>query len=210
MSKEKINIFLKGLDSYFPNPVTELKYKKDYELLIAVMLSAQTTDKRVNIVTNRLFLKYDNLESLSEANEEDIKNIIKEIGTYNRKAKYIISIATDLVNKFDKKMPKVKSDLMTLDGVGRKTANVVTSILYNTPSIAVDTHVKRVSKRLGLVSKSDNEITIEKKLMRLIEKSKWSKVHHQMVLFGRYRCKALKPLCKDCLLRDICKEKDKY
>ncbi len=210
MSKDKINIFLEGLDRYFSHPRTELNYKKDYELLIAVMLSAQTTDKRVNNVTRELFSKYNDLEALSNAREEDIKNIIREIGTYNRKAKYIISIAKALVNKFDGKVPREKKYLITFEGVGRKTANVVSSILYNEPSIAVDTHVKRVSKRLGFALEKDNEIIIEKKLMKLIDKDKWSKVHHQMVLFGRYYCKAINPLCEGCLLKSICKKKDKY
>ncbi|MFA7688909.1 MAG: endonuclease III, partial [Bacilli bacterium] len=188
---------------------TELNYNKDYELLIAVMLSAQTTDRRVNSVTNKLFIRYPTLKDLNRADEKDIKKIIRAIGTYNRKAYYIKEIAQDLIIKYKGIVPNDKKELMKLKGIGIKTANVVTSVLFKEPSIAVDTHVKRVSKRLGLVLKSDNEFKIEKKLMKIIDKKYWSKVHHQMVLFGRYHCKAKKPECNNCLLKDICNEKDK-
>jgi endonuclease-3 len=206
---KKVEILLTVLDDKYPDLVTELKYNTDYELLIAVMLSAQTTDKRVNMVTSKLFSQYPTLEDLSKADEKDIKKIIRSIGTYNRKAYYIKEIAQDLIKKHNGKVPSNKKELMKLKGIGIKTANVVTSVLFGEPSIAVDTHVKRVSKRLGLVLKGDNELKIEKKLMKLIDKKYWSKVHHQMVLFGRYHCKAKKPECSICLLRVICKEKDK-
>ncbi|MBE6138901.1 MAG: endonuclease III [Firmicutes bacterium] len=197
------------LDKLFPNPKCELEYEKDYELLIAVMLSAQTTDKRVNMVTRVLFKKYDSLDKLSNADINDIIEIIKPIGTFNKKANNIISIAKSLVN--DKKgiVPNDRQYLESLNGVGRKTTNVVLSNLYNVPCIAVDTHVSRVSKRLGIASTNDDVLTIEEKLNKKFPKNALTRLHHQLVLFGRYHCKAKKPLCENCELKNICKEKKK-
>lgn len=202
-----IEIVLKELDRLFPNPLIELNYTKDYELLIAVMLSSQTTDKRVNLVTKELFSKYSTLSSLKDADVKDLMNIIRPIGTFRKKALFIKSIANDLYYNFNSSVPNNRKDLESLDGVGRKTANVVLSVLYNEPFIAVDTHVKRVSRRLGLVAKNDNVKVIEQKLEKLIDKDKRSRAHHQLVLFGRYHCKALKPECGRCKLINICKEK---
>lgn len=187
---------LEKLDKVVPNPVCELNYKKDYELLIATVLAAQSTDKRVNVVTKELFLKYD-IFSLAKASIEDIENIIKPVGTYKRKSIYIIEIANKLVKDYNGKVPNVRNYLENLPGVGRKTCNVVLSNIYNVPTIAVDTHVARVSKRLEL-TKSDDVLEIEKDLMNFFPKDKWSKVHHQLVLFGRYTCKSIKPLCDKC------------
>ena len=197
------------LDKLFPNPKCELEYTKDYELLIAVMLSAQTTDKRVNMVTNVLFKKYDSLEKLSNAYINDIIEIIKPIGTFNKKASNVISIAKSLVNDENGIVPNDRQYLESLSGVGRKTTNVVLSNLYNVPCIAVDTHVSRVSKRLGIAKKTDDVLTIEKKLNKKIPKSVLARLHHQLVLFGRYYCKAKNPLCENCELKNICKEKKK-
>lgn len=197
-----MNKILNYLDELLPDASCELNYKKDYELLIAVMLSAQTTDKRVNMVTKVLFDKYKTLSELSEANIEDVIKIIKPIGTFNKKANNLIKIAQSLLEI--KKVPNDRLYLESLPGVGRKTANVVLSNLYNVPCIAVDTHVSRVSKRLNLVDLSDDILTIEKKLTNKIPKNKILKAHHQLVLFGRYYCKAVKPLCESCKLKDIC------
>lgn len=197
------------LNELYPNPKCELNYNKDYELLIAVVLSAQTTDKRVNKVTSVLFSKYPSLKALKEADIKDIEDIIKEIGTFRKKAIFVKEIATYLVDNCDGKVPNDRKVLENMSGVGRKTANVVLSNLFDEPAIAVDTHVSRVSKRLGLASKKDDVTQIEKKLMKKLDKSIWSKTHHQLVLFGRYNCKALKPECKNCKLIDICKEKKK-
>lgn len=197
------------LNELYPNPKCELNYNKDYELLIAVVLSAQTTDKRVNKVTSVLFSKYPSLKALKEADIKDIEEIIKEIGTFRKKAIFVKEIATYLVDNCDGKVPNDRKVLENMSGVGRKTANVVLSNLFDEPAIAVDTHVSRVSKRLGLASKKDDVTQIEKKLMKKLDKSIWSKTHHQLVLFGRYNCKALKPECKNCKLIDICKEKKK-
>ena len=193
------------LDSLFPNPRCELNYNKDYELLISVMLSAQTTDKRVNEVTSILYKKYDTLEKLASADLGDIKNIIRPIGTFNKKSENVKKIAIKLLEETSGKVVNDRAYLETLPGVGRKTVNVVLANLYNEPLIAVDTHVSRVSKRLGLAKESDDVLTIEKKLNRKFSKKVLVRLHHQLVLFGRYYCKAQKPLCENCKLKDICK-----
>lgn len=194
----------KYLDEMIPNPHCELNYSKDYELLIAVMLSAQTTDKRVNSVTSVLFSKYPNLESLSKADIEDIKDIIRPIGTYTKKAMNVIKIANELL-KVDGIVPNDREFLEKLPGVGRKTANVVLSNIFDVPCIAVDTHVERVSKRLGLAKDKDDVLMVEKRLTKLIPDDKLNKMHHQILLFGRYYCKARGPICDSCKLQDICK-----
>ena len=199
-----MNEILNKLDIMIPNPKCELNYSHDYELLIASILSAQTTDKRVNMVTEKLFEKYD-IFSLAGANIKDIENIIKPCGTFKKKAKYVIEVAKSLTINHNGTVPNDRSYLESLPGVGRKTTNVVLSNIYNVPSIAVDTHVQRVSKRLGLVRNNDNILTIEKKLMKKIDKSRWIKTHHQLVLFGRYKCRAIKPECECCLLKSFCK-----
>ena len=199
----------KYLDELFPNPKCELNYNKDYELLISVVLSAQTTDKRVNKVTDVLFKKYPTLKDLKNADIHDIEKIIREIGTFRKKAIFIKEIAQLLDEKYNGLVPNDRKVLEGFPGVGRKTCNVVLSNIYNVPAIAVDTHVSRVSKRLGLASKNDDVTKIENKLMKKIKKENWSKIHHQLVLFGRYECKAQKPNCKTCKLVDLCKEKNK-
>ncbi len=200
----KMNNLIDYLDELFPNPKCELEYTKDYELLIAVMLSAQTTDKRVNSVTNILFKKYDSLESLANANINDLIDIIRPIGTFRKKAQNIIDISSKLLDIGY--VPNDRKFLESLHGVGRKTTNVVLSILYNEPCIAVDTHVARISKRLGLANKKDDVLEIEKKLTKKFNNYNLSKIHHQLVFFGRYHCKAIKPNCLNCKVKDICKE----
>ena len=195
---------LEKLDIMIPDPKCELNYNKDYELLIATVLSAQCTDARVNMVTKELFSKYD-IYSLAAANINDIKKIIKSVGTYTRKSEYIIEIAKRLVNDYNGKVPNDRKYLESLPGVGRKTCNVVLSNIYDVPTIAVDTHVERVSKRLNLVRQNDDVLKVENKLMKKIPKNKWSRFHHQMVLFGRYICKSKNPDCENCLLNNECK-----
>ena len=191
------------LDELFLNPRCELDYTKDYELLIAVLLSAQTTDIRVNSVTPELFAKYPSLEALAEADLADLERIIRPIGTYSRKAKFLKEMATKL--KEIGYVPEDRKYLESLPGVGRKTTNVVLSNLYNYPAIAVDTHVARVSKRLAIAKEKDDVLTIERKLEKFFPKEEWTKRHHQLVLFGRYHCKAIKPQCETCKLQSICK-----
>ena len=182
----------------------ELEYNKDYELLIATVLSAQCTDKRVNMVTKELFSKYD-IFSLSSADIKDIMKIIRPVGTYTKKSEYIIAIAKSLVENYNGKVPNNRKYLESLPGVGRKTCNVVLSNIYDVPAIAVDTHVERVSKRLRLAKDNDSVMDVEKKLMRKIPKDRWSRTHHQLVLFGRYICKSKNPDCKNCLYDKECK-----
>ncbi len=194
-------------DYLFPNPKCELNYTKDYELLIAVVLSAQSTDKRVNSVTSILFSKYPSLDELKNASIYDLELIIRPVGSYHKKSLYVLNIAKILCDEYNGKVPKDRDILASFPGVGRKTVNVFLSEFYNEPAIAVDTHVERVSKRLKLVHANDNVLTIEKKLMKKFPIESWSKRHLQMVLFGRYYCKAVKPLCDECKLKDICRKK---
>ncbi len=202
-----IKEILDYLDYLYPNPKCELNYNRDYELLIAIILSAQTTDKGVNKVTSVLFDKYKSLEELNRASISDIEEIIKPIGTYKRKSQYVKEVASILVNLGYEHVPNDREFIESLPGVGHKTANVFLSNIYGEAAIAVDTHVSRVSKRLGLVYKNDDVVKIEKKLMKKIPKDRWSKFHHQMVLFGRYKCKAIKPECEECPFRETCKNK---
>lgn len=203
---EKIEEYLEEL---YPDAHCELNYNKDYELLLAVMLSAQTTDKRVNKVTKVLFKKYDTLEKLSKADIKDLEDIIKEIGTYHKKAVFLKTIAETLVKDYNSVMPHDRKTLEKLPGVGRKTVNVVLGELGLVPTIAVDTHVNRVSKRLKLAKDTDSVLEVEKKLKRKIKRENWVKRHHQLIFFGRYHCKAVKPECKNCKLKDICTKGDK-
>ena len=193
------------LDKLYPDAKCELDYTKDYELLLATLLSAQTTDKRVNKVTKVLFKKYPSIKELSMASMSDIEDIIREIGTFRRKAIYIHEITNKLVNDGYDYIPNDRKYIESLPGVGHKTANVFLSNIYDEPAIAVDTHVSRVSKRLGLCNKNDDVNKIEQKLMKKIPKDRWSKTHHQLVLFGRYNCKAIKPDCDNCLIKNLCK-----
>lgn len=201
----KSEVLIENLNKLYPEAICELNYNKDYELLIATVLSAQCTDKRVNEVTKILFAKYNNLSSLSNAQLKDIESIIRPCGSFTKKAYYIKTIAQKLTEDYNGVVPNNREYLESLPGVGRKTCNVVLSNLYNVPAIAVDTHVARVSVRLGFAKKEDNVLTIEQKLMKKLPKNSWSKVHHQLVLFGRYKCKALKPECDECPFQEFCK-----
>lgn len=206
MKKEKINLICEYLDTLFSDPKCELNYSKDYELLIAVMLSAQTTDKRVNKVTKIIFEKYPILAKLKDAKLEDITSIIRPLGTYQRKASYLLEIANILYYQYDGVVPNDRDKLEAMPGVGRKVANVVLSEWFKEPSIAVDTHVDRVSKRLRLAKVNDSVLEVEKKLQKTFPVDDWSKRHLQLVLFGRYYCKSQKPLCDNCRLKDTCKK----
>src|SRR5574344_1075699 len=203
MNKDLLN----KLDMMIPNPKCELNYHHDYELLIAIVLSAQSTDKRVNMATDILFKKYD-IYTLSTDNISDIENIIRPIGTYKKKAQYIQEIAKHIVNDYQGIVPNNREYLESLPGVGHKTCNVFLANIYHVPAIAVDTHVKRISQRLGL-TKSNDVLKIEHKLMKLLPKEEWSRRHHQLVLFGRYICKAIKPDCEKCLIKEYCKYQKK-
>lgn len=195
----KADNIIKYLDELIPNPKCELEYNKDYELLIATMLSAQTTDKRVNMVTKVLFSKYPSLTDLKNADVNDLKEIIKSIGNYNKKAQNIIDIATKLEPLGY--VPNDREFLESLNGVGRKTTNVVLSNIYNENLVAVDTHVERVSKRLEIADMKDDVLTVEKKLNKYFKNYDLKRIHHQLVLFGRYHCKSRNPECNTCKLK---------
>ena len=203
----RVRIVEDYLDSLIPEPWCELNFKKDYELLIAIVLSAQTTDKRVNECTKVLFGKYQTLEALSKANIKDIEKIIRSLGSSRKKSEYINKISTILVENYNSKVPVDREILESLPGVGRKTVNVFFGEYYDMPAIAVDTHVERVSKRLKIAKMDATVSEVEQKLMRFYKKEDWARRHLQMVLFGRYHCKAMKPLCEECKLKDICRKK---
>ena len=203
---KKTNIIVDSLIKMIPDAKCELNYDKDYELLIATMLSAQTTDKRVNEVTEELFHKY-TLPEIAELDVNTLEQIIKPVGTFRRKSIYLKKIASSLVKDYEGVVPNNRNYIESLPGCGHKTCNVVLSNIYNENCIAVDTHVSRVSKRLGLVKESDNVDVIEKKLTKQFSFTSLKDLHHRMVLFGRYICTAKKPQCNNCLLKDICKNK---
>ncbi|MDD3381929.1 MAG: endonuclease III [Bacilli bacterium] len=187
----------KTLAEMFPNAKCELNYNNIFELLVSVILSAQTTDISVNKVTKNLFSKYNTISKLANAKEEDVKEVIKTIGLSNTKAKNIIKLSQILIENYDSTVPKSFEELLKLPGVGRKTANVLISEGYKIPGIAVDTHVLRVSNRLGLVSSSNPEF-VEDKLKNIFEKERWNMLHLYLLFFGRYHCKAKKPNCLIC------------
>ena len=203
--KDRLEEILSYLEQIFPDAHCELTYNNDYELLIAIVLSAQTTDKSVNKVTPVLFDKYKTLESLANASLEDIEEIIKSIGTFKKKSQFIKNIAISLVNDYNGIVPNDRTYLESLSGVGRKTTNVFLAEYYKVPTIAVDTHVDRVSKRLKLAKENDTVAQVEQNLMKYIPKDKWIETHHRLIFFGRYMCKAIKPNCAECKLKHLCK-----
>lgn len=193
------------LDEKYPNAHCELNYSKDYEFLIAVMLSAQTTDKSVNQATAVLFSKYKTIEALSNADLSDVEFIIRHLGMYQVKARNVIKIAKILVEKYNGKVPNDGEALLSMPGVGNKTKNCVLSELYNEPLLACDTHMQRFAKRMGIANEKDSVETIEKKYMAILPKERVVKTNHQIIWFGRYFCKAISPQCANCKLRNICK-----
>ena len=203
--QEKINKTLEFIDSLFPDAKCELFYNQDYELAIAVMLSAQTTDKAVNKVTATLFSRFPTIESLKNAELSEIEDIIRSIGLYKNKAKNIKDLARVLVDEFDGVLPSDKNDLQRLPGIGNKSAGVIRCEVFKIPDLPVDTHIIRISNRLGFANEKDEPIDIEHKLKKLIPEDRWIKTHHQLIHFGRYFCTAKKPQCEACKLRDFCK-----
>lgn len=193
------------LDEILPDARCALDYSKDYELVIAVMLSAQTTDKAVNNVTINLFNKYKTLEDFANASLFDVEEEIKRLGMYKLKAKNIIGICKSILENHGGIVPKEKELLTALPGVGVKTANVVRAELFNIPEIAVDTHILRISKRLSLALESDGPLEVEQKLRKLFPENLYIKLHHQLIWFGRTVCKAKNPDCENCKLKEVCK-----
>ena len=202
--KNNSKLILEGLNKLYPNAKCELKHRSHFQFMIAVILSAQTTDERVNSVTPYLFSKYKDAKQLAKADIKDVENIIKPIGLYKNKAKNIIEASKVIVNKFNNSIPRTREELESLPGVGRKTANVVLNNCFNFPAFGVDTHVSRVSKRLRIVDIKDDAKEIEEKLMNYFPIEYWGKLHHQFIFFGRYKCKAIKPDCNCCPFITIC------
>ncbi len=200
----RVRIVEDYLDSLIPEPWCELNFKKDYELLIAIVLSAQTTDKRVNEVTEILFTKYPDLDSLKRASLEEIEKILRPLGSFRKKSLYVVRIAQLVDEKYEGRVPLEREILESFPGVGRKTVNVFLSEFYQIPEFAVDTHVERVSKRLKLVKIEDDVYAIEMKLKKKFKKKDWCNRHKQFVLFGRYYCKAMRPECEQCGLKQVC------
>lgn len=188
----------------FPNATCELEYKTPYQLLVAVILSAQCTDKHVNIVTKELFKKYNTPQAMLSLSQSQLEEKIHSCGFFRNKAKNILQASKDIIEKFGGQVPSTMEELCSLSGVGRKTANVVISVAFGGDAFAVDTHVLRVSNRLGLAD-SDDPNKVELALRKFFMQKDWSRLHYQMVLFGRYKCKAIKPDCNGCPFQDMCK-----
>ena len=202
---KKIDEILTYFDEIHSNPQCALNFSNTYELLIAVVLSAQCTDERVNQVTPKLFSIANTPEKMLELGENKLKQIIYPCGFYNNKSKAILSLSKDLVDKFNGQVPSSIEELTSLSGVGRKTANVVIGVAFGGQTIAVDTHVHRVSKRLGLTTQNSTPEKCEQDLLKIIPHERRTKFHHQVIWFGRLTCKSQRPLCETCKLKNICK-----
>lgn len=206
LTKKEIRYVLDTMADMFPHAHCELIHTNPFELLIAVVLSAQTTDANVNRVTEKLFQKYKTPEDYLAVPQSELEEDIRSIGLYRTKAKNIQKLCRKLLDEYDGNVPQTREELMQFPGVGRKTANVVISVAFNVPAIAVDTHVERVAKRLGFCRWKDSVLEVEKTLMRKIPEEEWSISHHRFIFFGRYHCKAMNPNCSECPLLSICRE----
>ncbi|TCZ81151.1 endonuclease III [Paenibacillus albiflavus] len=206
MTGTKVRHILDTMADMFPDAHCELNHSNPFELVIAVLLSAQCTDETVNKVTKDLFQKYKRPEDYIAVPLEELEQDIRRIGLFRNKAKHIQKLCHLLIEKYNGEVPHEHAQLVELPGVGRKTANVVVSNAFGVPAIAVDTHVERVSKRLGLAAKDDSVLEVEKKLMRKVPKNEWTETHHRLIFFGRYHCKAQNPACELCPLLDNCRE----
>lgn len=208
MNKAKCLEIFQKFQAQNPSPTIELNYSSAFELLIAALLSAQATDKKVNEITSILFAKANTPDAMLKLGEENIKNIIRHINYYITKAKHIIKASEILVEQYNGVVPQERKLLETLPGVGRKTANVILNTVFGMPTIAVDTHIFRVANRTGLAS-GKTPIEVEQKLLEIIDKRYLLNAHHWLVLHGRYVCTARKPHCKSCIIRELCEYKDK-
>ena len=203
--KERYEVVLAWFEEHMPVAETELHYSTPFELLVAVILSAQCTDKRVNMITPRLFKQYPTAEIMARAEVEDIFELIRSVSYPNSKAKYLVSMAKMLVEQFEGEVPAERELLMKLPGVGRKTANVIASVVYHRPTMAVDTHVFRVANRIGLTTNSKTPLETELTLIKYIPEALIPKAHHWLILHGRYICIARKPHCWECGLAPYCR-----
>lgn len=206
LNQKEIQFALDQMNEMFPDAQCELTHDNPFELVIAVLLSAQCTDTLVNKVTKGLFEKYHTPEDYINVPLEELQEDIRSIGLYRNKAKNIQRLCHMLIDDYNGEVPSSKEELMKLAGVGRKTANVVSSVAFDEPAIAVDTHVERVAKRLAICRWKDSVLEVEHTLMRKVPKEAWSKTHHVMIFFGRYHCKSRNPNCAECPLLDICRE----
>ncbi|XMB66122.1 endonuclease III [Mycoplasmatota bacterium zrk1] len=195
---------IKVIEQMFPNAKCELIHENEFELLIAVMLSAQTTDESVNKLTDHLFSKYKKPVDYLNVPITELEGDLRKLGLYRRKALNIRSTCQLLIDKYKGVVPNTRDELISLPGVGRKTANVILGVAFNEPAIPVDTHVERVSKRLGFAEENDSAYAVEKKLMNILPKDKWNEFHHQIIFFGRYHCTARSPHCEQCELTKNC------
>ncbi len=203
--KERYKLFIKYFSEHQPEPETELRYYTPYELLVAVILSAQCTDKRVNMITPAFFERFPNAPALAEATTDQVFELIKSCSYPNNKSKNLIGMATTLLRDFDGIVPSEIDQLQKLPGVGRKTANVIASVVFDKPAMAVDTHVFRVAARIGLTTNSKTPLDTEKQLVKNIPTEYVSRAHHWLILHGRYICQARKPKCDQCALASFCK-----
>lgn len=203
--KERYEAVISWFEEHMPVAETELHYESPFELLVAVILSAQCTDKRVNLITPRLFKQYPTAEVMARAEVEDIFELIRSVSYPNAKAKYLVATSKLLVERFCGEVPESREELMKLPGVGRKTANVIASVIYGRPTMAVDTHVFRVANRIGLTTNSKTPLETELTLVRYIPESLIPKAHHWLILHGRYVCVARKPHCSECGLASYCR-----
>lgn len=199
---------LNSLERIFPEAQCELIHKNAFELTVAVVLSAQATDVSVNAVTPELFRKFPTPKRMASATIKEIECEIKTIGLYRNKARHLKGLSEALIEHYEGRIPQTMGELLNLPGVGRKSANVILSVCFGIPAIAVDTHVERVSKRLGLAYKKDTVQQVEEKLMKKISKERWTKAHHLFIFFGRYLCTARSPRCFECPFTEICKDKE--
>jgi len=202
--QEKFNFFIRYFSTHQPDAKTELHYENPFELLVAVILSAQCTDKRVNLVTPPLLLRFPTPTKMAVATFDEVFPFIKSISYPNNKTKHLIGMAKGLVDKYNSQVPSEVEELMTLPGVGRKTANVIASVVYKQPKMAVDTHVFRVAERIGLSKNSKTPLETEKQLIKYIPEDKIHLAHHWLILHGRYVCTARKPKCDECGVREVC------
>lgn len=206
LNKREIRYCLDQMGEMFPDAHCELIHSNPFELVIAVALSAQCTDVLVNKVTKELFKKYKTPEDYLKVPLEELQQDIRSIGLYRNKANNIQKLCRMLLENYDGEVPQDRDELINFPGVGRKTANVVVSVAFGIPAIAVDTHVERVSKRLGLCRWKDSVLEVEKALMKKVPEEEWSVTHHRMIFFGRYHCKAQNPQCPSCPLLELCRE----
>lgn len=209
MERMSVEEILDHIEALYPDAHCELEHRNNYEMAVAVILSAQTTDASVNKVTPALFARYPAISDLAEGDQEEIESLISSLGLHRAKARSIKGFARGVMERFGGEIPSGMEELTSLPGIGRKCANVIQSECFGVPALAVDTHVSRISRRLGLCYQKDDPETIERKLKRKIPRERWSRTHHQMIFFGRYLCHARSPECARCPFTGICHEKNK-